>query len=205
MISVVGCAWARAVAGRPYSAMGRMVAMVATTSSVRSRPALALRVARRGYETKKLPEGLAEIRMPSIMTAKEGSLDKWLVKEGDEFSLGTQLCEVTLDDLTVSVDAPNPGFVTELLLPAGQSCKVDEPIMHIATTKEAYLAHLDARRVLEHDKELVEQAASVIEDSSKKPDVKTLLREIRHLIDTKAIDQDSGKSVAGAAHRMPAC
>ena len=150
---------------------------------------------RRGLlDVKRLGEGMLELRMPSIMTAKEGTLDKWLVKEGDEFLAGTPLCEVTLEDLTVSVDAPSDGIVSALLVTNGQGCKVNDPIAHFAGSKEAYLAHLDSRRVQEHDKQLVEQAAAAIEDSSKKPDVKTLLREIRHLIETKELDQESGKT-----------
>ena len=155
-------------------------------------PTCSFWLAQRGYVTKeKLAEGLSEVRMPQIMTAKEGTVDKWLVKEGDEFAAGAPLCEVTLEDLTVSVDAPSNGFVTSLLLPAGEACKVDEPIVQIASSKDVYLAFLDSRRILEHDKELVKEAAEVIEVSTKKPDTTTLLREIRHLIDEKKIDQES--------------
>ena len=62
-------------------------------------------------------EGFESIRMPAIMTAKEGSLDKWLVKEGADVAAGQSLCEVTLGDLTVSVDAPLAGVVAEIFLP----------------------------------------------------------------------------------------
>ena len=129
--------------------------------------------------------------MPMIMSAKEGRVDKWLVKEGEECDSGTPLCEVTLDDLTVSVDAPRRGIIAELLLPAGETCKVDEAILQLAESKEAYLAYLDELRIEEHDKEFIEATKEAIEEESKKPDTKTLLREIRHLIDNKELDQST--------------
>lgn len=137
-----------------------------------------------------LPEGFSEIKMPQIMTAKEGSVDRWLVKEGDTCQTGDSLCEVTLGDLTISVDAPSAGVVAEILLPPGQTIKVDEPIMQLAANRDVYLAYLDDMRILEHDKGMAEVVAETIEDSNKAPDVKTLLREIRHLIDTKELDQE---------------
>jgi len=126
-----------------------------------------------------------------IMSAKEGRVDKWLVKEGEECDSGTPLCEVTLDDLTVSVDAPRRGIIAELLLPAGDTCKVDEAIVQLAKSKEAYLAYLDELRIEQHDKEFIEVTKEVLEEDSKKPDTKTLLREIRHLIDKKELDQST--------------
>lgn len=137
-----------------------------------------------------LPEGFSEILMPQIMTAKEGSVDRWLVKEGDACQTGDSLCEVTLGDLTISVDAPRAGVVAEILLPAGQTIKVDEPILQLAASQDAYLAYLDDMRISEHDKGMAEEVAETIEDSAKAPDVKTLLREIRHLIDAKELDQE---------------
>lgn len=151
-------------------------------------------ISNRQFTSKNLPAGFFEVRMPMIMTAKEGTVDKWLVKEGDACVPGTPLCEVTLDDLTVSVEAPQAGIIAEILLAVGGTCKVDEPIAQVAESSDAYLAYLEELRILEHDKELVVAVKDEIEDSSKKPDVKTLLREIRHLIDTKALDQESGMS-----------
>ncbi len=138
------------------------------------------------------------IRMPSVMNAKEGIIDKWIKKEGDEFNSGDPLCEVTLEDLTVAVEAPRAGVISEIIIHAGTSIKVDTPIATFVRDKDEYFSFVEEQRI-------AKQTADKIADISEKDietdktdnndynnDIKTeLLRVIRNLIQDGKIVKDS--------------
>jgi len=132
-------------------------------------------------------KNMFKINMPTIMSSKEGSIEKWLKKEGEPFHQGEQLCEVTLDDLTVALDAPRAGVLAEILLYPGKLCKVDEPIALYCESNEDYLEYINESRVAVLEAEMVAQVTEQLAESAEKPSAKTMLREIRHLIQTGAI------------------
>ena len=71
-----------------------------------------------------------EILMPALSpTMEEGTLAKWLVKEGDTVSPGDVIAEIETDKATMEVEAVDEGTVGKLLVPAGtENVKVNEPI-----------------------------------------------------------------------------
>ena len=61
-----------------------------------------------------------EIKMPALSpTMEEGTLAKWLVKEGDSVSAGDILAEIETDKATMEFEAVDEGTVTRILVPEG--------------------------------------------------------------------------------------
>ncbi|MDB4845227.1 biotin/lipoyl-binding protein, partial [Hellea sp.] len=63
-----------------------------------------------------------EILMPALSpTMEEGTLSKWLVKEGDQVSSGDLLAEIETDKATMEIEAVEEGTIVKLLVPEGNS------------------------------------------------------------------------------------
>lgn len=61
-----------------------------------------------------------EIRMPALSpTMEEGTLAKWLVKEGDSVSSGDLLAEIETDKATMEFEAIDEGVIGKIAVPAG--------------------------------------------------------------------------------------
>ncbi len=71
-----------------------------------------------------------EILMPALSpTMEEGTLAKWLVKEGDTVSSGDLLAEIETDKATMEFEAVDEGTVGKLLVAEGsEGVKVNAPI-----------------------------------------------------------------------------
>ena len=70
------------------------------------------------------------ILMPALSpTMEEGTLAKWLVKEGDKVNSGDLIAEIETDKATMEVEAVDEGVIGKILVYEGQeSIKVNEPI-----------------------------------------------------------------------------
>src|SRR5215218_655970 len=61
-----------------------------------------------------------ELKMPALSpTMEEGTLAKWLVKEGDEVKSGDILAEIETDKATMEFEAVDEGTVGKILVPEG--------------------------------------------------------------------------------------
>ena len=61
-----------------------------------------------------------EIKMPALSpTMEEGTLAKWLVKEGDEVRSGDILAEIETDKATMEFEAVDEGVIGSLVVPEG--------------------------------------------------------------------------------------
>ena len=71
-----------------------------------------------------------EIKMPALSpTMKEGILQKWLIKVGDQVKAGDVLAEIETDKAAMEVEAVDEGKVEELLFPEGEkNIPVNSPI-----------------------------------------------------------------------------
>jgi pyruvate dehydrogenase E2 component (dihydrolipoamide acetyltransferase) len=71
-----------------------------------------------------------EILMPALSpTMEEGTLAKWLVKEGDTVSSGDLLAEIETDKATMEFEAVDEGVIGKILVSAGtEGVKVNSPI-----------------------------------------------------------------------------
>ena len=70
------------------------------------------------------------ILMPALSpTMEEGTLSKWLVKEGDKVESGDLIAEIETDKATMEVEAIDEGVIGKILVDEGQeSIKVNFPI-----------------------------------------------------------------------------
>ncbi|WP_442678367.1 pyruvate dehydrogenase complex E1 component subunit beta [Sphingomonas sp. ASY06-1R] len=75
-----------------------------------------------------------EIKMPALSpTMEEGTLAKWLVKEGDTVKSGDVLAEIETDKATMEFEAIDEGTVAKILVPEGtDGVKVGDVIAVIA-------------------------------------------------------------------------
>ncbi len=71
-----------------------------------------------------------EILMPALSpTMEEGTLAKWLVKEGDTVSSGDIMAEIETDKATMEFEAVDEGIVGKILIAEGtEAVKVNTPI-----------------------------------------------------------------------------
>ena len=61
-----------------------------------------------------------ELRMPALSpTMEEGTLAKWLVKEGDEVKSGDILAEIETDKATMEFEAVDEGTIAKIVVPDG--------------------------------------------------------------------------------------
>src|SRR3954452_3130929 len=71
-----------------------------------------------------------ELKMPALSpTMEEGTLAKWLVKEGDDVKSGDILAEIETDKATMEFEAVDEGKIAKILVPEGtDGGKVGQPI-----------------------------------------------------------------------------
>ena len=66
-----------------------------------------------------------EIILPRIgETVEEGTLSKWLKKEGDQVSEGDIICEVESDKTTMEVPSTLTGYLKEIKIQEGETVPV---------------------------------------------------------------------------------
>jgi pyruvate dehydrogenase E2 component (dihydrolipoamide acetyltransferase) len=72
--------------------------------------------------------------MPALSpTMEEGTLTKWLVKEGDKIEPGQVIAEIETDKATMDFEAVDEGVIEKILIPAGtEGVKVRTPIAQMS-------------------------------------------------------------------------
>ena len=70
------------------------------------------------------------IQMPALSpTMEEGTLAKWLVKEGDSVESGDVMAEIETDKATMEFEAVDEGVIGKIIVPEGSTgIKVIETI-----------------------------------------------------------------------------
>jgi len=79
-----------------------------------------------------------ELKMPALSpTMEEGTLAKWLVKEGDAVKSGDLLAEIETDKATMEFEAVDEGTISKIVVPEGtDGVKVGDVIAIIAAEGE---------------------------------------------------------------------
>jgi pyruvate dehydrogenase E1 component beta subunit len=82
---------------------------------------------------------VTDILMPALSpTMEEGTLAKWLVKEGDTVKAGDVIAEIETDKATMEVEAVDEGVIEAILVPAGsENVKVNTLIAKLKGEGEA--------------------------------------------------------------------
>src|SRR5687768_16454247 len=80
-----------------------------------------------------------QLMMPALSpTMEEGTLAKWLVKEGDEVKSGDILAEIETDKATMEFEAVDEGTIAKILVAEGtDGVKVGTPIAVLAGEGES--------------------------------------------------------------------
>src|SRR5688572_13683044 len=70
-----------------------------------------------------------QIEMPKLAdTMTEGTLIRWLIKEGDKVSDGQEIAEIETDKATMVYESRERGTIHKLLVEAGQKVPCGTPI-----------------------------------------------------------------------------
>ena len=79
-----------------------------------------------------------EVQMPKLgQTMEEGTVERWLKKEGDTVTKGEPLFEVTTDKATLEVEAFVNGTMLKILVNEGETVPVNEIIAYVGEKGEA--------------------------------------------------------------------
>ena len=78
-----------------------------------------------------------EVQMPSIgLSIPEGTIERWLKKEGDSVAKGELLVAITTEKVTVEIPAEVSGVLLKILCSAGTKVKVGQTIAIIGAAEE---------------------------------------------------------------------
>ena len=141
------------------------------------------------------------ILMPALSpTMEEGTLTKWLVKEGDRIQSGDLIAEIETDKATMEFEAVDEGIIGKILISEGsEGVKVNSPIAVILDEGEELEANEEANQTIPAEPKKQKNASEgVIE--TKKPSnnvIQTSHTRIfatplaRRLAKEKGVDLDS--------------
>src|SRR2546421_494920 len=78
-----------------------------------------------------------EITMPQLSdTMTEGTVVKWMKKEGDKVKAGEVIAEVETDKATMEMESFEAGTLAHIAAPEGTKVAVGQPIAFLASGKE---------------------------------------------------------------------
>lgn len=71
-----------------------------------------------------------QVLMPALSpTMEEGTIVKWMKKEGDAVSAGDVLCEIETDKATIAMDSDEEGILAKIIVPEGsKNVKINQLI-----------------------------------------------------------------------------
>ena len=106
------------------------------------------------------------ILMPALSpTMEEGTLAKWLVKEGDEVRSGDLIAEIETDKATMEVEAVDEGVIGKILVSEGQeSIKVNQPIAVLLEKDESLSDLVIENNVTDEPNEVIKETKVEISD-----------------------------------------
>ena len=81
---------------------------------------------------------MSEIKVPDLgESISEGTIYKWLVKEGDTVGQGDVLAELETDKVNLEISAEEDGVISSILRQAGENVAVGEAIGIIGSAAAA--------------------------------------------------------------------
>ena len=109
------------------------------------------------------------IQMPALSpTMEEGTLAKWLVKEGDSVESGDVMAEIETDKATMEFEAVDEGVIGKIIVPEGSTgIKVNEIIAILLEDGE------DSSDIESNDAENKQDVVDIIKNDEKIPVVKS--------------------------------
>lgn len=78
-----------------------------------------------------------ELTMPKLgLTMDEGTINSWLIKEGDQIEAGKTLLTIETDKVTIDVESPATGTLLKILVKEGETVPVSQLIGYIGQPGE---------------------------------------------------------------------
>ena len=129
----------------------------------------------------------SEILMPALSpTMEEGTLAKWLVKEGDSVSAGDILAEIETDKATMEFEAVDEGIIGKILVSEGsEGIKVNSPIAILIEDGEK----ISEKEILEASHQEVVSADTNSVEPTSRPATTELVMETEWTDATKVKEQ----------------
>ena len=129
----------------------------------------------------------SEILMPALSpTMEEGTLAKWLVKEGDSVSAGDILAEIETDKATMEFEAVDEGIIGKILVSEGsEGIKVNSPIAILIEDGEK----ISEKEILEASHQDVVSADTNTVEQKSRPATTELVMETEWTDATKVKEQ----------------
>ncbi len=150
------------------------------------------------------------IKMPALSpTMEEGSLTKWLVKEGDKVLAGDVIAEVETDKATMEVEAVEDGVFARIIIEEGtQSVPVNEEIAIMLEEGES-IDILDSQSSIKKQKNSKEEnqnikntAGNELSENKANDEIQDEIKNIRSA-EVINIDQSNKRNIASPlAKRM---
>ena len=136
-----------------------------------------------------------DILMPALSpTMEEGTLSKWLVKEGDKVVSGDLIAEIETDKATMEVEAIDDGIIGKILVSEGQeSIKVNSPIAILLSEGEKLSESTssdEAKKEIELEVQNENEKIVKINEVKDKLQATNIITEISNKSDYKPIKQD---------------
>ena len=79
-----------------------------------------------------------EVMMPQMgESVVEGTVTKWLVKEGDHVQEDQPLCEISTDKVDTEIPSPGTGVIAKLIAAEGDTLPVGAPLAVIESSGAA--------------------------------------------------------------------
>jgi pyruvate dehydrogenase E2 component (dihydrolipoamide acetyltransferase) len=80
---------------------------------------------------------MSEVNMPRLSdTMQEGTLSRWLKKQGDEIKKGDILAEIETDKATMDLEAYDAGVLEEILVQEGETVPIGQVVARIGNGSE---------------------------------------------------------------------
>ena len=136
-----------------------------------------------------------DILMPALSpTMEEGTLSKWLVKEGDKVVSGDLIAEIETDKATMEVEAIDDGIIGKILVSEGQeSIKVNAPIAILLSEGEKLSESTssdEAKKEIELEVQNENEKIVKINEVKDKLQATNIITKISNKSDYKPIKQD---------------
>jgi len=115
------------------------------------------------------------IQMPALSpTMEEGTLAKWLVKEGDSVESGDVMAEIETDKKTMEFEAVDEGVIEKIIVPEGSTgIKVNEIIAILLEDGE------DTSDIESNDPENKQDVVDIIKNDDKNSVVKSEITDLK--------------------------
>jgi len=115
------------------------------------------------------------IQMPALSpTMEEGTLAKWLVKEGDSVESGDVMAEIETDKATMEFEAVDEGVIEKIIVPEGSTgIKVNEIIAILLEDGE------DTSDIESNDPENKQDVVDIIKNDDKNSVVKSEITDLK--------------------------